>query len=92
VRTFASHEHKHELHGITVVVETDGPELWVGRCDDIVAEGVILRDADVHREGEVRTARADWLERARQVGVWPRHARVVVRAEQVTAVRRLVEI
>jgi putative YphP/YqiW family bacilliredoxin len=28
------------------------PELYIGRCDDIVAQGVILRDADVHREGD----------------------------------------
>lgn len=91
VRTFAGHEHKNELHGITVVVETDGPELWVGRCDDVVAEGVILRDADVHRRGEPGPEREGWLDRARDVGVWPRHPRVVVPAERVTAVRRLVE-
>jgi len=91
MRTFAHHEHKHELHGITVLVETDGTELWVGRCDDVVADGVVLRDADVHREGESELPRETWLERARRVGVWPNHRRVVVPAERVTAVRRLVE-
>ncbi|MEZ5313177.1 MAG: hypothetical protein R2862_05725 [Thermoanaerobaculia bacterium] len=46
MRTFAAHDAKHSLHGITVVVETDGPELFVGRCDDIDERGVHLRDAD----------------------------------------------
>jgi hypothetical protein len=90
-RTIAGHEHRHALHGLTVVVETDGPELWVGRCDDVVEEGVVLRDADVHRPGDGGTAREDWLARARAVGVWPRHRHVVVPAARVTAVRRLAE-
>jgi hypothetical protein len=92
MRTFAHHEHKHELHGITVVVETDGDELWVGRCDDIVADGVILKDADVHRTGTSDRPRPEWLDRARHFGVFPNHRRIVVPAEHVVAVRRLAEI
>jgi hypothetical protein len=88
VRTFPGHRDRHDLHGLTVVVETDGAEIWVGRCDDIVAEGVRLRDADVHDGGE--PARAEWLAAARRVGVWPRHRNVLVPAARVTAVRRLV--
>jgi hypothetical protein len=92
VRTFAAHEAKHELHGITVVVETDGDELWIGRCDDIVAAGVILKDADVHRggAGDERT-RAEWLERAKQYGVHPRQRLVTVPAARVVSIRRLVD-
>jgi hypothetical protein len=92
LRTFAHHEHKHELHGITVVVETTGPELWIGRCDDVVGEGVILRDADVHRQGEGEKPRADWLDRARRFGVHPHHRRTVVPADRVASIRRLAEI
>lgn len=92
MRTFHEHEAKHELHGITVVVETtDGAELWIGRCDDIVEAGVILRDADVHREGESATPRGDWLDKARRLGVWPNHRRAVVPAARVTSIRRLAE-
>jgi hypothetical protein len=92
VRTFAHHESKHELHGITVVVETDGAELWIGRCDDIIADGVILKDADVHREGESDRPRAEWLARAARLGVHPHHRRVLVPAARVVAVRRLAEL
>jgi len=90
LRTFAHHEHKHELHGITVVVVTDG-DLWVGRCDDVVADGVILRDADRHREGETAQEREAWLARAREVGVFPHHRHVLVPAAAVVSIRRLTE-
>ncbi len=94
------HHNKHELHGITVVVETSGPELFVGRCDDIVAEGVILRDADVHRERSQGhegdspggKSRAEFLEHARRFGAWPNLKRILVPAESVREIRRLGEI
>ena len=80
------------MHGITVVVETDGAELWIGRCDDIVGDGVILKDADVHREGESERPRADWLARAKRFGVFPHHRLHLVPAASVVSVRRLVEL
>jgi hypothetical protein len=92
VRTFAQHESRHALHGITVVVETDGPELWIGRCDDIVPAGVILKDADLHREGESVRSRSDWLEQAKRFGVHPNHRHHLVDAARVTSVRRLAEL
>lgn len=88
------HHDKHELHGITVIVETTGPELYVGRCDDIVAQGVILRDADVHREGDPAAgkSRAEFLDQARQFGAWPNLPRILVPSENVREIRRLGEI
>lgn len=91
-RTFAAHEGHHELHGITVAVETVAGELWVGRCHDLDAAGVTLRDADVHRDGEGAAPRAAWLARAVAVGVFPRHARISIPAGELVAVRRLVEL
>ncbi|MBI4568519.1 MAG: BrxA/BrxB family bacilliredoxin, partial [Planctomycetes bacterium] len=38
----AFHDGKGDLHGITVVVETRGPRLCVGRCDEVTGEAVIL--------------------------------------------------
>jgi len=91
VRTFAGHASKHELHGITVVVETDGPELFVGRCDDIDAAGVHLKDADRHVEGDGAASREEFLSRARRLGVWPNHRMLTVPGERVRRVVRLVE-
>ena len=86
------HQDRGELHGITVVVETDGPELYVGRCDQVTDRGVILLDADVHREGSEGPTREEYLDRAAQFGVWGRIKHLVVPRDRVTAIRRLAEI
>lgn len=86
------HQDKHHLHGITVVVDTDGPEIWVGRCDDVVDGRVILLDADGHRDGDDGRSKQEWLERAAQYGVWARHRRLEVPPEKVASVRPLGEV
>lgn len=86
------HQDKHALHGITVAVDTEGPEIYVGRCDDITGGRVILLDADVHRDGDDGRSKQEWLQRAAQYGVWPKHRRVEVPEETVASVRPLGEI
>ena len=83
------HHDKHELHGITVVVETDGEELFVGRCDDMDDERVILLDVDVHRESDDGPSREEYLKRASDWGVFPKHKHLVIARGRVTSVRRL---
>ena len=41
------HHDKGELHGITVVVDTSGPRVFIGRCDILADEKIIL---DIHPE------------------------------------------
>ena len=89
MRTFAGHDAKHSLHGITVVVETTGAALFVGRCDDIDERGVHLRDADRHEEAASAVSRAEFLSRAQALGVWPNIQRVTVPAADVRQVTRL---
>lgn len=86
------HSNKHELHGITVVVDTDGPEIFVGRCDDMDDEHVILLDVDVHQDGDGGRSKADYVTGAAQYGVFKKHQRLVVDRRRVTSVRRLGEI
>ena len=86
------HQNKSELHGITVVVDTSGPEIYVGRCDDMDDEAVILLDVDVHRDGENGKSKDDYVKRAAQFGVWKKHDRLVLDRGQVTSVRRLGEL
>jgi hypothetical protein len=86
------HHDKHQLHGITVVVDTDGPEVWVGRCDDMDDQRLILLDADAHRDGDDGPTQDDWLARAAEYGVWARHRRVVLPRERVRSVRPLGEL
>lgn len=88
------HQHKHELHGITVVVDARGAEggadeTYVGRCDDIVRGQVILLDGDVFREGESAGSREEFLRKAARFGVWKKFDHVLLDTERVTAIRRL---
>lgn len=86
------HHDKGELHGITVVVDTNGPELFVGRCDTVTESGVVLLDVDVHIDGESKGSKEEYLSRVAMVGHWKKHDRVVVPTEQVRSLRRLAEI
>ncbi len=91
------HHDKGELHGITVVVDVKGSRLFVGRCDTVVPEGVILLDADMHDEavaddkGNV-VSKGDYLKKAARFGIWKKHDRVLVPAEEVVSVTPLGEM
>ncbi len=86
------HHNKSELHGITVVVDTPGAAIYIGRCDDMDDRRIILLDADVHEEGDDRPTKSEYVERAAQFGVWKKHDRVVIPRDQVSSVRRLGEV
>jgi len=89
-RTF--HAGRHALHGITVVVDTDGPEIYVGRCEDVDEARVILLDVDVHSDGEGGRSKSEYVERAARFGVWKKHDRLELPREAVRSVRPLGEI
>lgn len=86
------HQNRSELHGITVVVDTTGPEIVIGRCDDEDDQGIILNDADIHRDGEGGRSKEDYVQRAAQFGIWKKYDRLMIPREKVASVRRLGEI
>jgi hypothetical protein len=86
------HHDKGELHGITVVVDTDGPEVFVGRCHEVRPEGVVLLDADLHRAEPGKATKEEWVRRAAEYGVWAKHRHLVVPSERVASIRRLGEL
>jgi hypothetical protein len=83
------HHDKSALHGITVVVDTAGPEVFVGRCDDEDESGIVLHDADVHCDGDEGRSKQEYLARAARYGVFKKHHRLFIPRERVTSVRRL---
>ncbi len=83
------HADKGELHGITVVVETHGPEVYVGRCDEERSDGIVLLDADRHVDGEGGRSNAEYLVRAAKFGVFPNHRMLLVPRAEIASVRRL---
>lgn len=93
-QSFAAPEHRHlgELHGITVVVDTDGP-VYVGRFFEERDDGsLLLLDADCHEEGADGISKVEYLSRAARYGVWKRFPSVSVPRSGVTSVRRLADI
>ena len=86
------HQGKHELHGITVVVDTDGPEIFVGRCDDVDDRGVFLHDVDVHCDGDQGRSKEEYVRRAAQLGVWKKYDHLLIPNERVVSIRRLGEV
>jgi hypothetical protein len=83
------HRDKGDLHGITVVVETNGPRVWIGRCDEETGEGIILLDADHHDDGADGKSRAEYLRFAARYGIYRKHDRVVVPRAEIRKVTRL---
>jgi hypothetical protein len=86
------HHDKHALHGITVVVDTKGSRVFIGRCDDWDDQGVILLDADEHEDGTGGRSKQDYIAQAAQYGVWKKHDRVVVPRADVATVTRLGDV
>lgn len=86
------HQGKSELHGVTVVVDTTGPEIFVGRCDDEDERGIYLHDVDVHRDGEGGRSKEEYLKRAAMLGTWKRYDALLIPKEKIASIRRLGEI
>lgn len=86
------HQGMGELHGITVVVDTTGPLVFVGRCHELEEDRIILLDADRHADGEGGLSKDDFVRKAARVGVWAKHARLAIPTAEIVSIRRLGEI
>ena len=76
------HPDHHELHGITVAVDTRGPRLYVGRCHDVDERAVYLVDVAVHECVDGGQSKRDYLVQVAKFGPWAQHDRIAVpRAE-----------
>lgn len=84
------HDDHGELHGITVVVETHGPRVYVGRCHEEKPEGILLLDLDYH-DAESDDGRRSYLTKAARFGVWKKESRFLVPQGEIKSVRRLAE-
>lgn len=83
------HRDHHELHGITIAVDTHGPEIYVGRCHDMDQDRIYLVSVDVHTAGGDAGGKRAWLERVAKFGHWQRHDRLVVERSRVAWIETL---
>ncbi len=82
------HPGHHELHGITVVVETNGPQTYVGRFDHEDQSGVHLLDVGVH-DASAGGGRDEYLERTARFGVRADRKHLTVPRAAIAAITRL---
>jgi hypothetical protein len=80
-----------ELHGITVVVETHGARIYVGRYDSQDESGVHMLDVGVH-EPSATLSKEEYIRKSAKFGVRTDHKHVIVPADQVARITRLGEI
>lgn len=81
---------EHPLHGITVVVDTAGPRVYIGRYHSESDGVILLHDADVRDVGDAEE-KAAYLARSARFGVFKNTAHVRVPRAEVTSVRKLIE-
>jgi hypothetical protein len=83
------HPGHHELHGVTVVLETHGRETFVGRFDSEDEGGVRMLDVGVHEGDEA--ARDDYIRRSLKFGIRADRKQVVVPKGAVARITRLTD-
>lgn len=83
------HSDKGELHGITVVVETTGKRVYVGRCDEETGAGIVLLDVDYHDDGADGKSTSDYLRFAARYGIYKKHDRVALPRAEIRKVTPL---
>jgi hypothetical protein len=85
------HPGHEELHGITVVVETQDSRTYVGRYDNEDAQGVHLLDVGVH-DSAAGLSKEEYLKKSAKFGVRTEHKHLVVPANQIARITRLGEL
>jgi iron-sulfur cluster assembly protein len=86
------HQNKSALHGITVVVDTVGSRIYIGRCEDEDAQQIALLDVDFHDDGQNGKSKADYVKRSAKFGTWKKLDSIVLPRQEVVSVTRLGEV
>lgn len=85
------HPGHHELHGVTVVLETRGPRTYVGRFDSQDDRGVHLHDVGVHDASMEGPSIEEYLRRCDKFGIRTEHRDFVVPNAEVSRIERLID-
>ena len=86
------HADKGDLHGITVVVDTTGTELYIGRFFEQRSEGILLLDVARHTDGAGGVSKQQYLRTAARYGQWKERDQVMVPLSKIRSVTRLADV
>ena len=81
-----------ELHGITVVLETNGSLTYVGRYDSEDERGVHMLDVGVHDAATGAGSKEEYVRKSARFGIRTDHKHLVVPAAQVIRITPLAAI
>src|SRR5437870_5459495 len=81
-----------DLIGDTVVLDTAGPILYLGRLREVRPDGFVLDDADVHDCRDGHAGKELYLCDARRDGVRPNRTSIFVFRETVLSASRLADV
>ncbi|MGH7702357.1 MAG: hypothetical protein ACREMO_04650 [Gemmatimonadales bacterium] len=90
--SFVPHQDRHALHGITVVLETDGTTTFVGRLDTADERGIWLKDVGVHDASVGGLSKADYLRQTIRYGIRKDQEAVLVENPRVLSLQPLTEL
>ena len=83
------HDNLGPLHGITVVVQTNTPTVYVGRCHEATPDFVLLHDVDEHTDGDNNQSTDQYIAQAAKWGVFKKHNALRIPGDIVTQVTPL---
>ncbi len=78
--------------GQVVVLDTQGPLIYLGTLDRVGSTYLILTDADVHDSNDSRATKDLYLVESRDLGVRVNRKRVIVTFGQIASVSLLSDI
>ncbi len=81
-----------EFTGQIVVLDTQGPLLYIGTLKDVRPDAVLLEQVDVHDSNDSRSSKDLYLAETRTLGVHANRALVIVRREIIASVSRLEDV
>jgi hypothetical protein len=84
------HPGHHELHGVTVVLETRGPVTYLGRFDSEDERGVHLLNVGIHDPS--KGTREEYVRRSAKFGIQVERPRITVPSADVARITPLGEI
>ena len=85
------HPGHEELHGVTVVVESQNGVAWVGRYHERTDRGVLLHDVAIHDPTSADQTREVWIQRLLKFGIRIDQKHVVVPDADASRIVRLQE-
>jgi hypothetical protein len=80
-----------ELHGITVVVETNGSRTYVGRYDSEDEQGLHILDVGIHEE-PAELSKDEYIKKTAKFGIKSQHRHLIVPRGDVARITRLAEL